>query len=70
MIFHQQLREFIKGHADLTNLTEADLEEFETTCSSEESDQRASDQMPALRHHQSAHSIEMYEPTTNPTDDH
>jgi hypothetical protein len=68
MIFHQQLREFIKAHPDLTKLTEAELEEFETTCSSEENDQRASDQMPALRH-QSSHSIEMYEPTTNPIDD-
>jgi hypothetical protein len=68
MIFHQQLREFIKAHPDLTKLTEAELEEFETTCSSEENDQRASDQMPALRH-QSSHSIEMYEPTANPIDD-
>jgi hypothetical protein len=40
MIFHQQLREFLKDHPDLTDLTEDDLEKFETTCSSEEQDQR------------------------------
>jgi hypothetical protein len=40
MIFHQQLREFLKDHPDLTDLTEGDLEKFETTSSSEEQDQR------------------------------
>ena len=35
MVFHQQLREFLKDHPDLTVLTETDLEKFEKTCSSE-----------------------------------
>jgi hypothetical protein len=56
MIFHQQLREFLKDHDDLTALTESDLEAFETTCSSEEQDQRNSDHLPPLRQH-SANSI-------------
>ena len=57
MIFHQKLREFLKDHPDLTGLTENDLEKFETTCSSEEQDQRDSNQLPPLRHH-SANSID------------
>ena len=60
MIFHQQLREFLKDHPDLTDLTEGDLEKFETTCSSEEKDQRDSNQLPPLRHH-SANSISPFE---------
>jgi hypothetical protein len=51
MISHQQLREFLKDHPDLTALTEEHLEKFETTCSSEEQDQRYPDQLPPLRHH-------------------
>ena len=43
MAFHQQLREFLKDHPDLAALTEDDLEKFETTCSSEEQDQRNTD---------------------------
>jgi hypothetical protein len=43
MIFHQQLRGFLKEHPDLTGLTEKDLDKFETTCSSEKQDQRAFD---------------------------
>jgi hypothetical protein len=39
MIFHQQLREFIKAHLDLGALTEEDLEELETALSAEESEQ-------------------------------
>jgi hypothetical protein len=68
MIFHQQLREFMKDHPDLTALTEKDLGALETTCSSEEMDQRANDQTPALRQ-QSANSIASFELPTHPTDD-
>ena len=62
MVFHQQLREFLKDHPDLciTDLTENDLEKFEKTCSSEEQDQRNNDQLPPLRHH-SANSISSYD---------
>jgi hypothetical protein len=66
MIFHQQLREFLKEHPDLTGLTEKDLDKFETTCSSEEQDQRDTDQLPQLRHPSSANSISSFElPTDN-----
>jgi hypothetical protein len=60
MVFHQQLREFLKDHPDLTDLTDNDLEKFEKTCSSEEQDQRNTNQLPPLRH-QSANSISSYE---------
>ena len=49
MVFHQQLREFLKEHPDLTVLTEDDLEGFEITCSSEEQDQRNTNNLPQLR---------------------
>jgi hypothetical protein len=61
MIFHQQPREFLKDHPDLTGLTENDLEKFETTCSSEERDQRGTNQLPPLRHQSSANSISSFD---------
>ena len=68
MVFHQQLREFLKGHPDLTALTDDDLEKFETTCSSEEQDQRNTNQLPPLRQH-SANSISSHEFTLDNNND-
>jgi hypothetical protein len=58
----------LKEHTDLNDLTQSDLEKFETTCLSEEQDQRDSDHLPPLRHQSSASSASLFEQTTRHTD--
>jgi hypothetical protein len=59
----------MKEHTDLTLLTEKDLEKFETTCSSEEMDLRANEQVPPLRQQPSANSISSFDQPAHLADD-